>query len=486
MLFDNSYQNLPQDFFERINPVPVKDPQLIIFNNDLGRSLGIDQKINKKELANIFSGNEILKGSSPIALAYAGHQFGNFVNQLGDGRAVLLGEVSTPNQERFDMQLKGSGQTRFSRQGDGRSPLGPVIREYVVSEAMNALGIPSTRSLAAVTTGEKVFREVFLPGGILTRIAKSHIRVGTFEYFAAQKNTENLKTLADYTIKRHFPSLKGAANPYLSLLEIVSVRQIELISKWMGVGFIHGVMNTDNTSIVGETIDYGPCAFMDEYNPSTVFSSIDAHGRYAFGNQPLIAQWNMACFANSLLGLIDKDIEKATSKAQKVINNFPNKMSEAVMSVMCKKIGLDSTKTNSQEALTKLLRIMLDNKSDYTLTFRYLSEIIKGKRDSSFKQQFLEHNQISNWLKEWKELIKDQDLAKKEIFLSMESSNPVFIPRNHLVERAIEAAVENNDFSEMKTLLTILSKPYEEQSKYGEYMKPPKPLEVVHQTFCGT
>ncbi|HIG50087.1 MAG TPA: YdiU family protein [Gammaproteobacteria bacterium] len=486
MLFDNSYQNLPQDFFERINPVPVKDPQLIIFNNDLGRSLGIDQKINKKELANIFSGNEILKGSSPIALAYAGHQFGNFVNQLGDGRAVLLGEVSTPNQERFDMQLKGSGQTRFSRQGDGRSPLGPVIREYVVSEAMNALGIPSTRSLAAVTTGEKVFREVILPGGILTRIAKSHIRVGTFEYFATQKNTENLKTLADYTIKRHFLSLKDVANPYLSLLEIVSERQIELISKWMGVGFIHGVMNTDNTSIVGETIDYGPCAFMDEYNPSTVFSSIDAHGRYAFGNQPLIAQWNMACFANSLLGLIDKDTEKATSKAQKVINNFPNKMSEAVMSVMCKKIGLDSTKTNSQETLTKLLRIMLDNKSDYTLTFRYLSEIIKGKRDSLFKQQFLEHNQISNWLKEWKELIKDQDLAKKEIVLSMESSNPVFIPRNHLVERAIEAAVENNDFSEMKTLLTILSKPYEEQSKYGEYMKPPKPLEVVHQTFCGT
>ena len=486
MLFDNSYQNLPQDFFERINPVPVRDPQLIIFNNDLGKSLGIDQKINKKELANIFSGNEILKGSSPIALAYAGHQFGNFVNQLGDGRAVLLGEVSTPNQERFDMQLKGSGQTRFSRQGDGRSPLGPVIREYVVSEAMNALGIPSTRSLAAVTTGEKVFREVLLPGGILTRIAKSHIRVGTFEYFAAQKNTENLKTLADYTIKRHFPSLKDAANPYLSLLEIVSDRQIELISKWMGVGFIHGVMNTDNTSIVGETIDYGPCAFMDEYNPSTVFSSIDAHGRYAFGNQPLIAQWNMACFANSLLALIDKDTEKATAKAQKVINNFPNKMGEAVMNVMCKKIGLDGTKTNSHETLTKLLKIMLDNKSDYTLTFLYLSDIIKGKGDNLFKQQFLKPNQISNWLKEWKELIKDENLAKKAIALSMEGSNPVFIPRNHLVERAIEAAVESNDFSEMKTLLTILSKPYEEQSRYGEYMKPPKSHEVVHQTFCGT
>ena len=486
MLFDNSYQNLPQEFFERIDPVPVRDPQLIIFNNDLGKSLGIDQKINKKELANIFSGNEILKGSSPIALAYAGHQYGNFVNQLGDGRAVLLGEVSTPNQERFDMQLKGSGQTRFSRQGDGRSPLGPVIREYVVSEAMNALGIPSTRSLAAVTTGEKVFREVLLPGGILTRIAKSHIRVGTFEYFAAQKNIENLKTLADYTIKRHFPSLKDAANPYLSLLEIISDRQIELISRWMGVGFIHGVMNTDNTSIVGETIDYGPCAFMDEYNPSTVFSSIDAHGRYAFGNQPLIAQWNMACFANSLLVLIDKDTEKATAKAQKVINNFPNKMGEAVMNVMCKKIGLDGTKTNCHETLTKLLKIMLDNKSDYTLTFLYLSDIIKGKGDNLFKQQFLNPNQISNWLKEWKELIKDQNLAKKAIALSMEGSNPVFIPRNHLVERAIEAAVESNDFSEMKTLLTILSKPYEEQSRYGEYMKPPKSHEVVHQTFCGT
>ena len=486
MLFDNSYQNLPQDFFERINPVPVRDPQLIIFNNDLGKSLGIDQKINKKELANIFSGNEILKGSSPIALAYAGHQYGNFVNQLGDGRAVLLGEVSTPNQERFDMQLKGSGQTRYSRQGDGRSPLGPVIREYVVSEAMNALGIPTTRSLAAVTTGEKVFREVFLPGGILTRIAKSHIRVGTFEYFAAQKNIDNLKTLADYTIKRHFPSLKDAANSYLSLLEIVSDRQIELISKWMGVGFIHGVMNTDNTSIVGETIDYGPCAFMDEYNPSTVFSSIDAHGRYAFGNQPLIAQWNMACFANSLLALIDKDTEKATAKAQKVINNFPNKMGEAVMNVMCKKIGLDGTKTNCHETLTKLLKIMLDNKSDYTLTFLYLSDIIKGKGDNLFKQQFLKPNQISNWLKEWKELIKDENLAKKAIALSMEGSNPVFIPRNHLVERAIEAAVESNDFSEMKTLLTILSKPYEEQSRYGEYMKPPKSHEVVHQTFCGT
>ena len=486
MLFDNSYNGLPQEFFERINPVPVQDPQLIIFNDNLAKTLGIDESKTRKQLAELFSGNVIPKGSSPIALAYAGHQFGQFVSQLGDGRAVLLGEISTPEQKHYDIQLKGSGQTKFSRQGDGRAPLGPVIREYIVSEAMHALGIPSTRSLAAVTTGEKVYRETALPGGILTRIAESHIRVGTFEYFAAQNKIENLKTLAEYTIKRHFPLLKDSRNSYLSLLEIVCDRQIELIAKWMGIGFIHGVMNTDNTSIVGETIDYGPCAFMDSYNPSTVFSSIDAHGRYAFGNQPSIAHWNMACFANCLAPLIDQDSDKAEEQAQEVINQFPNKMKVALMTVMCKKIGLKSTNSNSQETLQKLLSIMLDNESDYTLTFRYLSEIIKGKGNTLFKKQFLEHKQISNWLKEWTDLIKDQSLSKKEIALSMESSNPVFIPRNHLVERAIEAAVENNDFSEMKTLLAILNRPYEEQSSYSDFMKPPKPHEVVHQTFCGT
>jgi len=486
MLFDNSYNGLPQEFFERINPVPVQDPQLIIFNDNLAKTLGIDESKTRKQLAELFSGNVIPKGSSPIALAYAGHQFGQFVSQLGDGRAVLLGEISTPEQKHYDIQLKGSGQTKFSRQGDGRAPLGPVIREYIVSEAMHALGIPSTRSLAAVTTGEKVYRETALPGGILTRIAESHIRVGTFEYFAAQNKIENLKTLAEYTIKRHFPLLKDSRNSYLSLLELVCDRQIELIAKWMGIGFIHGVMNTDNTSIVGETIDYGPCAFMDSYNPSTVFSSIDAHGRYAFGNQPSIAHWNMACFANCLAPLIDQDSDKAEEQAQEVINQFPNKMKVALMTVMCKKIGLKSKNSNSQETLQKLLSIMLDNESDYTLTFRYLSEIIKGKGNTLFKKQFLEHKQISNWLKEWTDLIKDQSLSKKEIALSMESSNPVFIPRNHLVERAIEAAVENNDFSEMKTLLAILNRPYEEQSSYSDFMKPPKPHEVVHQTFCGT
>ncbi len=486
MLFDNSYQNLPQEFFERINPVPVKDPKIIIFNTDLGKTLGIDPKMSEKELAKIFSGNEVPKGSSPIALAYAGHQFGQFVHQLGDGRAILLGELSTPDQERYDIQLKGSGQTKFSRQGDGRAPIGPIIREYVISESMNAMGIPSTRSLAAISSGEQVFRETLLPGGVLTRIAKSHIRVGTFEYFAAQKNTDHLKTLADYTINRHFPVLKEANNSYISLLQTVSDLQIELISKWMGIGFIHGVMNTDNTSIVGETIDYGPCAFMDEYNPGTVFSSIDTHGRYAFGNQPLIAQWNMACFANTLLPLIDENSEKAVTKAQEVINDFPKKMNEAVMGVMCKKIGLDSSEKNSQELVKNFLNIMLDNKSDYTLSFRYLGESLKSKNEDLLKAQFQEHDRLSDWLLKWTKTLKSKNLNKKDVVNMMDKTNPFFIPRNHLLEKIIDAATKHNDFSQMKTLLKVFSNPYKEQPENEAYSKPPKPNEIVKQTFCGT
>ena len=486
MLFDNSYQNLPQEFFERINPVPVKDPKIIIFNTDLGKTLGIDPKMSEKDLAKIFSGNEVPEGSSPIALAYAGHQFGQFVHQLGDGRAILLGELSTPDQERYDIQLKGSGQTKFSRRGDGRAPIGPIIREYVISESMNAMGIPSTRSLAAISSGEQVFRETLLPGGVLTRIAKSHIRVGTFEYFAAQKNTDHLKTLADYTINRHFPVLKEANNSYISLLQTVSDLQIELISKWMGIGFIHGVMNTDNTSIVGETIDYGPCAFMDEYNPGTVFSSIDTHGRYAFGNQPLIAQWNMACFANTLLPLIDENSEKAVTKAQEVINDFPKNMNEAVMAVMCKKIGLDSAEKNSQELVKNFLNIMLDNKSDYTLSFRYLGESLKSKNEDLLKAQFQEHNRLSDWLLKWTKTLKSKNLNKKDVINMMDKTNPFFIPRNHLLEKIIDDATKNNDFSQMKILLKVFSNPYKEQPENETYSKPPKPNEIVKQTFCGT
>ncbi len=486
MNFDNSYQNLPQDFFERINPVPVKDPSLIIFNTDLGKHLGIDSKISKKNLAKIFSGNEVPKGSSPIALAYAGHQFGHFVQQLGDGRAILLGELSTPDQERYDIQLKGSGQTKFSRQGDGRAPIGPIIREYVISESMNSLGIPSTRSLAAISTGEQVFRETVLPGGVLTRIAKSHIRVGTFEYFTAQKNNVHLKTLADYTINRHFPDLIQEHNSYISLLKTVCNLQIELISKWMGIGFIHGVMNTDNTSIVGETIDYGPCAFMDEYNPGTVFSSIDTHGRYAFGNQPLISQWNMACFANSLLPLIDKDPEKAVNKAQEVINDFPNHMNEAVMGVMCKKIGLDSSEKDSQELVKSFLNIMLENKSDYTLSFRYLSQSLEGGKEDRLKGQFKKHEKLNVWLQKWIKTLESRNLNKKDVVNKMNKTNPLFIPRNHLLERIIDAATRDNDFSQMKTLLKIFGNPYKEQPENEAYSEPPTSDEIVKQTFCGT
>ena len=485
MLFNNSYEKLPEDFFQRINPIPVKDPQLIVFNVELGKRLGIDKKSNE-QLARIFSGNKLIKGSSPIALAYAGHQFGYFVNQLGDGRAVLLGEINTEDNVKYDIQLKGSGQTKFSRQGDGSSPLGPVIREYLISESMNSLGIPTTRSLAAVTTGEEVLRESRLPGGVLTRVAQSHIRVGTFEYFASQNKIDNLHKLVDYTIDRHFPDMQDSANKYLSLLEVVCESQIELITKWMGVGFIHGVMNTDNTSIVGETIDYGPCAFMDEYDPAAVFSSIDTHGRYAYGNQPLIAQWNMTCFANCLIPLIDKQIEKAEEKAQEVINNFPKKMNASLMRIMCKKIGLDFKKPDSDKLIKQLLQLMHSNQSDFTLTFSSLSKVIKDEDSSIFLGQFKKKKEISEWLKEWKGNIKKQNLSNKELVKILQSSNPNFIPRNHLIENAITLATNENDFAEMKKLLSILTNPYSNQISYQDYMRPPKPEEKVSQTFCGT
>jgi len=486
MLFDNTYQNLPKEFYERINPTPVNDPRLIIYNKGLASTIGIDKNISEFELTKIFAGNNIPIGSSPIALAYAGHQFGNFVNQLGDGRAILLGEICAPNKQRYDIQLKGSGQTKFSRQGDGRAPIGPVIREYVVSEAMSALGIPTTRSLAIVATGEKVFRETLIPGGILTRIAKSHIRVGTFEYFAAKGNNEHLKTLADYTINRHFSELKEASNPYSSLLRIVCNNQIELISQWMGVGFIHGVMNTDNTTLIGETIDYGPCAFMDEYNPASVFSSIDANGRYAFGNQPLIGQWNMACFANSLLPLIDKDLEKSLSKAQEIIDNFPNRMNEAIMKIMCSKIGFKVSDKDSQELLKNYLKLMLDNKSDYTLSFRYLSNLLKNTDINLLNEQFKDQESLTSWLKDWMNELKTKKINKKDAIKVMDEKNPIFIPRNHFLERTIEKAIKDNDYSEMQTLLEVLAKPFEEQPNYSTYIDPPNEDEVVQQTFCGT
>jgi len=483
--FDNSYSRLPDIFYENVNPQPVKQPQLITFNQALGHSLGIQNLESNALLAETFSGNFIPNGSSPIALAYAGHQFGHFVNQLGDGRAVLLGEVINGENERFDIQLKGSGKTKFSRQGDGRSALGPVIREYILSEAMHALNVPTTRALAAVTSGEDVYRETSLPGGVFTRVAKSHIRIGTFEYFMAQNDHQNLKILADYVIERLFPEALDADNPYLEMLYSFSEKQSKLIGKWMGIGFIHGVMNTDNTSVAGETIDYGPCAFMDEYNPQSVFSSIDHHGRYAFANQPQIAQWNLACLASCLLSLVDKNETKAKEKINDLLTDFSTKVNKAISKTMVRKIGLNHKNKKHTEHLKKLLNIMHEEKPDYTLSFRHLSDVINNEEEA-FKSQFANKDLISDWLNAWKTLLNKETNKTDEIYNSMNSVNPLYIPRNHLVERAIKLAIEDNDFSYMLELSEVLENPFIKQDVDADFSLPPKEDEKVHQTFCGT
>ncbi|HJM59211.1 MAG TPA: YdiU family protein, partial [SAR86 cluster bacterium] len=386
MKLSNSYIGLPEEFYQVIKPVPVKSPQLLAFNQELVEELGLE--IGPKQAIQYFSGNSVPENTIPIALNYAGHQFGNFVHELGDGRATLIGEIEV-GKERFDIQLKGSGPTKFSRQGDGRSALGPVIREYIISEAMHHLKIPTTRALAAVSTGEHVFREQIEPGGILTRIAKSHIRVGTFEYFASRQQWEDVKHLADYTIQRHFPEIRELDNHYLELLKAVSRKQAKLIAKWMSVGFIHGVMNTDNFTISGETLDYGPCAFIDEYDPATVYSSIDHDGRYAFGNQPSIAAWNLASLAGCLISLINNDSKIANELATKVLDDFSINTNQEILDIMCHKIGLDGNSDQHQIILKDLLKIMIPNQADYTLSFRYLSQALLNK-DSLFLDQFKE------------------------------------------------------------------------------------------------
>jgi len=482
--FDNSYSKLPNIFFERINPVAVKEPSLIQFNERLAKEIGLNLEKKENLFSEIFSGNKILEGSKPIALAYAGHQFGHFVPQLGDGRAVLLGEIINDDDHRFDIQLKGSGQTCYSRGGDGRAPLGPVIREYIISEAMHALNIPTTRSLAIVATGEMVSREALLPGGILTRVASSHLRVGTFEYFVAFKDLENLKLLTDYAINRHFPSIKDDNFRYQNFLKLVCENQASLIAKWMHVGFIHGVMNTDNTSISGETIDYGPCAFMDNYDPNTVFSSIDHYGRYAYGNQPNIAQWNIACLGQCLLPLINPERNKAIEIVEEILDGFEGAFRKYWLNGMHKKIGLLK---NNYDLIEELLQIMNHDKSDFTLTFLYLSDLIENKNNSpNFLNQFLSKNKIDAWLIKWKESLKKENRSEKEIKESMLTVNPVFIPRNHRVEEAIYEGINNYDYSYMERLVQLLNKPYEYQTDNEEYMNPPEKYDQNYQTFCGT
>jgi serine/tyrosine/threonine adenylyltransferase len=486
--FQNTYAALPDNFFARVAPTPVDSPRLIKLNRPLAVHLGLDpDRLGSPEGTEILAGKRIPDGADPIAMAYAGHQFGHFVPQLGDGRAILLGEVIDADGVRRDIQLKGSGPTPFSRRGDGRAALGPVLREYIVSEAMAALGIPTTRSLAAVVTGENVMRETPLPGAVLTRIASSHIRVGTFQYFAARGDTEGVRRLADHVIARHFPQAANADRPYHALLEGVIARQAQLIARWLLVGFIHGVMNTDNSSISGETIDYGPCAFMDAYDPAAVFSSIDEQGRYAYANQPRIALWNLTRLAECLLPLFSDQQDKAIEEAQLVLGGFAEAFTAAYQAGLRNKLGLFTARDDDPALAQDLLDAMARNQADFTLTFRRLSDAaLDPGGDAEVRRLFAEPTAYDEWSARWRQRISDepQDPAARQA--AMHSVNPAFIPRNHLIEAVIDAAVNRDDFAPFEQLLVVLSKPYEDQPTLAGYAEPPKPHQRVLQTFCGT
>ena len=475
--FDNTYLKLSKTFREEIKPTPVHDPNLVILNEALAKDLNLDfSKINNKDLAKLFSGNVLPNDTNTIAQAYAGHQFGHFT-MLGDGRAVLLGEHLVNNTKRFDIQFKGSGRTSFSRSGDGRAVLGPMLREYIISEAIHALNIPTTRSLAVVSTGEKVVRENLLPGAILTRVASSHIRVGTFQYIAAKQNIDDLTTLVDYTIERHYPEIQSSNNKALDLLNLVMEKQCQLVINWMRVGFIHGVMNTDNMTLSGETIDYGPCAFMDHYDPKTVFSSIDKFGRYSFSNQPPITKWNLARLAECLIPLIDKDEDQAIKIASEIIDNFQNIYETKWLNMMRDKLGLFGEDKDDLELINNLLNWMQSNQADYTNTFCYLMNI------SSIQDQIYKDKDFIDWSKNWGERILINGGSKENSLELMKKNNPIVIPRNHKVEEALEAANDNN-LKPMYNLLSILKKPYTKQINIEKFQTPSN--NQNYQTFCGT
>ena len=475
--FDNTYSKLSNTFKENIKPTPVHDPELVILNEELASTLNLDfSKTDKKKLAEIFSGNSIPEETNTIAQAYAGHQFGHFT-MLGDGRAVLLGEHLVNNDNRFDIQFKGSGRTSFSRGGDGRAALGPMLREYIISEAIHSLNIPTTRSLAVVKTGEKVVRENLLQGAILTRVASSHLRVGTFQYIAATQNIENLNTLVDYTINRHYPEIKTSNSKALDLLNLVMEKQCQLVINWMRVGFIHGVMNTDNMAISGETIDYGPCAFMDHYDPKTVFSSIDKFGRYAFSNQPPITKWNLARFAECLIPLIDKNEDTAIKLATDLIDNFQNIYEDKWLNMMRDKLGLFGEDKNDKKLINDLFNWMEKNKADYTNTFCNLMDI---NSDEIYK-----NNDFINWKNEWKKRSELNNSTKEKQSKLMKSNNPIVIPRNHKVEEAL-AEADKGSLDKMKKLLAILKNPYDNQNNIQEYQTPAPSNNEKYQTFCGT
>ncbi|WP_076745547.1 protein adenylyltransferase SelO [Sphingomonas jeddahensis] len=484
--FDNSYARLPERFFAPVQPLQSPSPALVQINEGLASELGIDASwLNSPAGLDVLSGRAIADGSEPIAQAYAGHQFGNFVPQLGDGRAVLLGEVVDRHGQRRDIQLKGGGRTPFSRGGDGRAALGPVLREYLVSEAMAALGIRTTRALAAVTTGEPVARETVLPGAMLTRIASSHIRVGTFQYFAVRDDAEGIRLLADHVIARHYPAAEETQRPYRALLDAVIVAQANLVASWLLVGFIHGVMNTDNMSVAGETIDYGPCAFMDAYDPATVFSSIDRGGRYAFGNQPRIAHWNLTRFAETLLPLLNDDQDAAVEEAQDALARFGSIFEQAYFGGLRRKVGLASEQEGDVELINTLLTGMTENQVDFTAFFRALGQAAVDN-DEPARALFINPTAFDNWAADWR-LRLERDVQDAETRRSaMDRINPAFIPRNHQVEAMIAAAVDRTDFSPFRRMLDVLSRPFEDQPAAEDLAQPPLPHQRVAATFCGT
>ncbi|WP_079504627.1 protein adenylyltransferase SelO [Mesobacillus jeotgali] len=476
---DNSYSRLPKIFYSLQKPTTVKAPEVVIFNETLAEELGLDSEaLQSDDGAAIFGGNEIPEGGNPLAQAYAGHQFGHFT-MLGDGRAVLLGEQITPDGQRFDIQLKGSGRTPYSRGGDGRAGLGPMLREFIISEAMVGLGIPTTRSLAVATTGEEIIRETMQTGAVLTRVAASHLRVGTFQFAANWGDTEDLRALADYAINRHYPELEKEENRYLAFLKNVIRRQAALIAKWQHVGFIHGVMNTDNMTISGETIDYGPCAFMDTYDPATVFSSIDRDGRYAYGNQPYIGGWNLSRFAEALLPLLHKEEDEAVKLAEEALSEFPEIFESEFLSGMRLKLGLFNEEKEDKALIADLLNLMNQHKADYTNTFKALTF---GKLNES---EMFKTEEFTQWHEKWQGRLGRQEQSKEDVQDLMSDNNPAVIPRNHRVEEAIEAA-NNGDLNVMVKLLEIMANPYEHSPDQEEFCKPAPPSARPYRTFCGT
>lgn len=498
---ENSYLSLPEIFYFRQTPIPVSKPRLVLFNDKLALTLGLLDSINNsvhqvQEISpDIFSGNKLPPGAEPIAQAYAGHQFGHFTI-LGDGRAILLGEQLTPDQKRFDVQLKGSGRTPFARSGDGRAALGPMLREYIISEAMHALGIPTTRSLAVTITGDLVMRDSPLKGGVLTRVAASHIRVGTFEFAANRGGVEAVRKLSDYCIKRHYPLALQSENPYYHFLISVIDKQAYLITQWMLVGFIHGVMNSDNMSISGETIDYGPCAFMDTYDPATVFSFIDKRGRYAYGNQPSIGQWNLARFAETLLPLLSSDPAESEKLAEQAVSEFSSRFEKYFLEGMRKKIGLITPDDGDAQLITEFLKLLYEHKADFTNAFRLLVftksdemqhlkpekiyGIYLGRFSNGFEENFLQ------WKSHWLHRISNQNSTFEKIHQTMKSANPHIIARNHLVESALQLAEQKEDFSEITQLLKVLTNPFEQSPGDEKYSITPKSTDQIYRTYCGT